>query len=154
MVRGVADWPFTRQYRNTLPYVYFIQQQLQWGLGLALGSIAAVGTLYALFIALRSLVRLVANGVAAYAGRNSRRWLDDAALANLVVWSWVLPYFAITGAFLAKFNRYMSPLLPFVLLWGAWIIVVLWRAGAQPIGASVTVSGRPGRPGRATGWRC
>ena len=38
-------------------------------------------------------------------------------MANLVVWSWVLPYFGLTGAFLAKFNRYMSPVLPFVLLW-------------------------------------
>ena len=33
MVRGVADFPFTRQYRNTLPYIYFVQQQVQWGLG-------------------------------------------------------------------------------------------------------------------------
>ncbi len=38
MVRGVADFPFTRQYRNTLPYLYFIQQQVQWGLGCRWGS--------------------------------------------------------------------------------------------------------------------
>ena len=38
MVRGVADMPFTRQYRNTQPYIYFIQQQLQWGMGWALGA--------------------------------------------------------------------------------------------------------------------
>ena len=48
-------------------------------------------------------------------------------MMNLVVWSWVIPYFGLTGAFLAKFNRYMSPLLPFALLWAAWLIVVLWR---------------------------
>lgn len=37
MVRGVADMPFTRQYRNTLPYLYFIQQQVQWGIWWPLG---------------------------------------------------------------------------------------------------------------------
>ena len=60
--------------------------------------------------------------------REASKWLTREQMANLVVWSWVLPYFALTGAFLAKFNRYMSPLLPFVLLWGAWLIVALWRA--------------------------
>ncbi len=49
-------------------------------------------------------------------------------MANLVIWSWVIPYFGLTGAFLAKFNRYMSPLLPFAALWGAWLIAVLWAA--------------------------
>ena len=33
MVRGVADFPFTRQYRNTIPYLYFIQQQVCVGTG-------------------------------------------------------------------------------------------------------------------------
>jgi YYY domain-containing protein len=131
MVRGVADFPFTRQYRNTLPYIYFIQQQVQWGLGWPLGIVALAGATYALWQALLSIFRLVATWIAL--GQKSRklRWLDDAQLANLVVWAWVLPYFAITGAFLAKFNRYMSPLLPFVLLWGAWLIVELWKAGAK-----------------------
>ena len=131
MVRGIADFPFTRQYRNTMPYLYFIQQQVQWGLGWALGLVAVSGTLYALFELLRSLLQVFVAGAASGRRSTMRRWLSDAQMANLVVWSWVLPYFGITGAFLAKFNRYMSPLLPFVLLWGAWLIVVLWRAGAQ-----------------------
>ena len=29
MVSGVADFPFTRQYRNTTAYWYFIEQQLR-----------------------------------------------------------------------------------------------------------------------------
>ena len=40
---GVADMPFTRQYRNTVPYLYFLQQQFQWGLGYALGLVVALG---------------------------------------------------------------------------------------------------------------
>jgi len=45
----------------------------------------------------------------------------------VVVWSWIIPYFGLTGAFLAKFNRYMLPLLPFILLFAAGMIWLLWR---------------------------
>ena len=131
MVRGVADFPFTRQYRNTLPYIYFIQQQVQWGLGWPLGIVALAGTAYAVWQLLLTVFRLITTWIALGRKTGKLRWLNDAQLANLVVWAWVLPYFAITGAFLAKFNRYMSPMLPFVLLWGAWVIVALWRAGAK-----------------------
>ena len=131
MVRGVADFPFTRQYRNTLPYIYFIQQQMQWGLGWPLGAVALAGTLYAAWELVRSLFRLLATWFALGRKQGKLRWLDDRQLANLIVWSWVFPYFAITGAFLAKFNRYMSPVLPFVLLWAAWLIVMLWERGAK-----------------------
>ena len=105
MVRGIADFPFTRQYRNTLPYVYFIEQQVRWGLGWPLGIVALAGATYA-------LGKLV---------------LGRARPEELVVWSWLIPYFGLTGAFLAKFNRYMSPVLPFVLLFAAGLIWELVR---------------------------
>ena len=110
MVRGVVDLPFTRQYRNTIPYLYFIQQQVVWGMGLPLGLIALVGSAWA-------LLKLV---------------LLRARPGELVVWAWVLPYFGITGAFLAKFNRYMSPVLPFVLLFAAALIVWLLQLKTRP----------------------
>ena len=46
---------------------------------------------------------------------------------ELLVWVWLAPYFGITGAFLAKFNRYMSPVLPFILLFAAGLITWLWH---------------------------
>ena len=107
MVRGIADFPFTRQYRNTTPYLYFIQQQVVWGMGLPLGLIALAGSLWAL--AKSALLR--------------------PRLGELVVWVWVIPYFGLTGAFLAKFNRYMSPVLPFALLFAAGMILWLWKLG-------------------------
>ncbi len=133
MVRGIADMPFTRQYRNTTPYIYFIQQQLQWGLGWALGLVAVGGTLFAAVQAIRALGRI---GVSFVRKTQAAPLVSTALLANLVVWSWVLPYFGLTGAFLAKFNRYMSPLLPFVLLWAAWLIVWLWAWGTRRVGES------------------
>jgi hypothetical protein len=122
MVRGIADMPFTRQYRNTTPYLYFIDQQIRWGLGWPLGLVALAGTLYAAGLLLISLYRLLRGF---FGGAVT---LSGEELALLVVWSWVLPYFGITGAFLAKFNRYMSPLLPFVLLFAAGLIWRLWNA--------------------------
>lgn len=103
MVRGIADLPFTRQYRNTVPYVYFIQQQVVWGLGLPLGLVALAGSAW-------GLAKLV---------------VMRSRAGEVVVWAWVVPYFGLTGAFLAKFNRYMSPILPFAVLFAAGLIVWL-----------------------------
>ncbi|MDQ3250387.1 MAG: glycosyltransferase family 39 protein, partial [Chloroflexota bacterium] len=127
MVRGLADFPFTRQYRNTTPYLYFIEQQVRWGLGWPLGVVAVLGTVYALVRLLRTVFHLLFRWFRHLFGSSSPLSLSNGELYNLVVWSWVLPYFAITGAFLAKFNRYMSPVLPFVLLFAAGLIWRLWR---------------------------
>lgn len=45
----------------------------------------------------------------------------------------MLPYFGLTGAFLAKFNRYMSPVLPFWLLWGAGLVGLMWNVGRDKV---------------------
>lgn len=105
MVRGIADFPFTRQYRNTTPYLYFIQQQVAWGLWWPLGLLALAGTFWAA----------------------AKVFLGRSRAGELIVWSWLLPYFGLTGAFLAKFNRYMIPVLPFVLLFAAGLIWTLWK---------------------------
>jgi uncharacterized membrane protein len=106
MVRGVADFPFTRQYRNTTPYLYFIEQQVVWGLWWPLGILALIGSVWAAF----------------------NVFLGRARPGELIAWAWVIPYFGLTGAFLAKFNRYMSPLLPFVLLFAAGMIWTMYEA--------------------------
>ncbi|MFN8443194.1 MAG: DUF2298 domain-containing protein [Caldilineaceae bacterium] len=127
MVRGIADMPFTRQYRNTTPYLYFIQQQLEWGMGYPLGIVASLGALVAivqLLIAGVKFLLLLITG-------NPRWRLSKLDMGMLIVWSWVLPYFGLTGAFLAKFNRYMSPVLPFWVLWGAGFVRSLWNLGKK-----------------------
>jgi uncharacterized membrane protein len=128
MVRGVADFPFTRQYRNTTPYVYFIQQQIDWGMGRPLGWLALLGAVGAGGVMAWSLGKLV---WAVVTGRGGTLRLRPLEMSNLVMWSWIVPYFGLTGAFLAKFNRYMSPLLPFAALFAAAVVWLLWRWGAQ-----------------------
>ncbi len=126
MVRGIADMPFTRQYRNTTPYLYFIEQQMAWGLWWPLGAVTALGVIQALGILLYSMILLLYNRFMAVSA-GPRRLVTDTQAAYIIVWSWVLPYFGLTGAFLAKFNRYMSPVLPFVALFGAGLIAYLWH---------------------------
>jgi uncharacterized membrane protein len=132
MVRGVADFPFTRQYRNTMPYVYFIQQQVEWGLWWPLGILSLAGSLIAALALVWTLIRLASAWVRQ---RLADLDLSKPEVANVVIWSWVAPYFGVTGAFLAKFNRYMSPVLPFVVLFGAALLWLLWRWGAKQVAA-------------------
>ncbi len=105
MARGEADMPFTRQYRGTTPYLYQIKQQILWGMGILLGLVGWLGFGWAL---VRALV-----------GR--------AKAGEWIILSWLVPYFLITGGFLAKFNRYMAPVDPLLSLLGAGM---LWALAA------------------------
>ena len=102
MVRREVDFPFTRQYEDTPRYIYQIVQLGTWGLGPVLGIAAWLGLLGAVV-----------------AGVLARR------KADLVILAWVLPYLLITGWFDVKFMRYMMPLVPFLILYGARL---LWWA--------------------------
>ena len=103
MVRRIRDYPYTRQYVETTSYLYQITQLGIWGLGPVAGVVAWVGLGYGL--------------VSAWVARRK---------VDLVILSWVIPYLLITGWFDVKFMRYMLPLTPFLLLYGARF---LWWAG-------------------------
>jgi YYY domain-containing protein len=89
MVTRALDYPYTRQYVDTTPYLYQLQQLGIWGLGLPLGLAYLVGALAAV-----------------------RRVLMNGSRAELLLLAWMVPYFVITGAFPVKFLRYMLPILP------------------------------------------
>ncbi|MCR4405353.1 MAG: DUF2298 domain-containing protein [Anaerolineae bacterium] len=112
MVRGIADMPFTRQYRGTTPYVYFIEQQLRWGMGLPLGLVAFLGLAWVL---VRALLRRAQAG-------------------ELILLSWIAPYFGITGLFLAKFMRYMVPVVPLFTLMGAGLLGQVGKSASRQVG--------------------
>jgi len=96
VARGWLDYPYTRQYADTLPFIYPIAQSSIWGMSLPLGIFAWLGS--ALFV-----------------GRwwRKRDWNDGFIL------SWALVYFLIVGAQYAKYLRYLLPLLPFLFLMAA-----------------------------------
>jgi hypothetical protein len=99
VARGWLDYPYTRQYADTLPYVYPIVQSSVWGMGLPLGIFAWLGS--ALF---------------AWRFFRARTWNDGFILA------WALVYFLIVGGQYAKHLRYLLPLMPFLYVMSASVV--------------------------------
>lgn len=115
MVRGEYDWVFTRQYRGTWPYLYFVRQLFQWGLWYPLGISSTIGLIW-------TIVRLPSRFLS-----NPNRFFPRVLPGELLLFVWFFIYFGITGAFLAKFSRYMLPLLPMIVIFGAaWLA---WLCG-------------------------
>jgi YYY domain-containing protein len=96
MVRGIADYPYTRQYVSTPAFIYQIEHTILWAMGLPLGLVAYCGLGFFFWRVVRY-----------------RQGME------LLLLAWVGPYFLITGSFMVKFMRYMLPLLPFFLIMGA-----------------------------------
>ena len=109
MVRGDADFPFTRQYRGTTPYLYHIEQSVKWGMGWALGILGWAGLGWAFVRALR---RRLQPG----------EWM---------LLAWVVLYFGPTGLFLAKFMRYTLPIVPALIIFGVGLLRSISNADAQ-----------------------
>lgn len=124
MVRGSSDVAFTRQYAGTWPYLYFIEMQLRWGMGLLLGLAAFGGLMWELSNVFRRLEM-----------RDWRLWRVSSNLQspisqspNLILLSWVLPTFLFTGAFLVKFMRYLQPITPFLMIYAAAMLLsIRWK---------------------------
>ena len=93
MVRGIRNYPYTRQYVDTIPYWYHIQQFSVWSAGPLLGVVSWLGLLFV--------------GLAAVVRRHK---------ADILILSWVLPYLLIIGSFDVKFLRYMLAATPFLFL--------------------------------------
>jgi len=97
MAVGRYDFPYTRQYAGTLPYLYPLTQMALWGLGPAVTLMGLLGLLGAL-----------------------RRW-NDLSFKLRVAVVWTVGYFAQIGALYVKFPRYLLPLYP---IWAAWASMV------------------------------
>jgi len=141
MVRGVADLGFTRQYDGTLPYLYFIEMQLRWGMGPLLGVVAFAGLGWAIWGALRPIA----------SERTGRAWLRRLRAEPAVIpLLWVVPYFVLTGSFAVKFMRYMQPIAPLLLIFGAALLVAVGRRVAARRGASEDARSADRSGGRIT----
>ncbi len=150
MVRRIRDYPYTRQYIDTTPYWYHIRQLATWGLGWPLGAVAWAGLLYASLRGMRlrmGLAYLVvgwavpaalllfstdvkmilpASGIAFAALLATLPVRSAESRLDVLLLSWVVPYFLITGALQVKFLRYMMPITPFLLLFGSQMLVSAW----------------------------
>ncbi|WP_420643094.1 ArnT family glycosyltransferase [Candidatus Leptofilum sp.] len=131
MVHGNGNIPFTRQYSGTLPYLYFIEMQLRWGMGWPLGLLAFGAFGWAIWQEIRRLkIRNWRLMIKNLQSRNRR-----LPISNLLLLAWAVPLFITTGGFFVKFMRYLQPLTPFLMLWAAaWLLswqskVLKWGVG-------------------------
>jgi hypothetical protein len=120
MVRGQADLGFTRQYDGTLPYLYPIEMQLRWGMGWSLGLLAVAAFVWVIWITARPVWRRLGTSK-----NESHGPLPPLTLSLLVLLIWAVPFFIITGAFYVKFMRYLQPLTPLLMLFGAALLLRL-----------------------------
>ena len=155
MIRGIRDYPYTRQYADTTPYWYHIRQLAVWGYGLPLGIAAWAGLLYvslrgmplklglaylifgwalpaAILLASHSAVAvIVAAGISLLALLVTLPMRSKNTQIEVLLLCWVVPYLLITGAFHVKFMRYMLPIAPLLTLFGARALWALWDRAAS-----------------------
>ena len=155
MVRRIRDYPYTRQYIDTAAYLYHVRQLAAFGLGWPLGVVAWAGLLYAslrgmrfyygiiylvvgwlipmglllvstgiVFIAAASMIAFAA--LVATLGVRSRE-----SRGTVLLLSWIVPYLLVTGTFQVKFTRYLIPVTPLLVLFGAQMLFHLWEWAAS-----------------------
>ena len=151
MVRRIRDYPYTRQYVDTTPYIYQLRQMLTWGFGWPVGIVACAGTIYAAVRGLRfpwavtylavgfgcpmgvllmttsTTGILVASFIAVVAILVSIPMRRPDTRMDALLLAWVAPYFFITGAFEVKFLRYLLPIAPVLLLLGSRVLFDGWE---------------------------
>ncbi|HRU38634.1 MAG TPA: DUF2298 domain-containing protein, partial [Candidatus Goldiibacteriota bacterium] len=99
LVTGEGDVPYNRQYLNTMPYLYYIKNLVFYTMGIPL----ALVSLFAFaFYPVKTVMDII-----------KKKAVD---LSVLVPLAWLIPYFAIVGASFGKFNRYMLPFTPFIIM--------------------------------------
>ena len=102
MGRGLIDFPYTRQYINTTPYIYHLSQLVKTSLGPISGLIG----IFSILFAFKKLEI------------NSQRNL-------LILFLWFLIYFSFFGAIHTKFLRYMLPIIPIISIFSSYMISYL-----------------------------
>ncbi len=102
MARGLIDFPYTRQYINTTPYIYHLIQLVKT----SLGPIAGLIGIFSILFAFRKLEI------------NNHRNL-------LILFLWFLIYFGFFGALHTKFLRYMLPIIPIISIFSSYTISYL-----------------------------
>ena len=166
MVRRIRDYPYTRQYIDTTPYWYHVSQLSAWGLGWPMGIAAWGGLVYAAlrgspvrfglaYLAvgwiLPMAVLLVSTSILAIAAASLIAVVSTVSMVplrsresrgDLLLLAWVLPYLLVIGALEVKFLRYLIPVTPVLLLFGARLMLAVWdglsrsRPGLRPVAAA------------------
>ncbi len=122
-VKGIRQHNWTFQFTG-LTIGYWFSNLLYFGMGPLLECVSLAGVLWA-----------TAVGAVRAAGRR----ITNAYAPDALILAFVIPYFALIGGGYEKFIRYAIPLLPFLCLLGARLLVDLGeRAGRGKARIAVT----------------
>ena len=142
MARGEFVLPYTNQYVGTPTVWYVIEQQAKWLLGvpLTVAAYAGAGVLLCCWVVRwlggsvvgwlgRSVNsdQLLAINNTQYAIRNTSHASRITPHASLIPLLWCLTFFLFTASLQVKYPRYMLPITPLLILYGAWAMVALAR---------------------------
>lgn len=124
--------PFTVQYIDTPAFRYQIQQTAVWGLGLPLGVAAWLSLPFTAVMAIRN--------------RDNRR-------GDLLLLAWVVPNLFFLESFEVKFLRYVFPLMPFMILMSARMLLWMVEHYGPAIRSASSDQEGAGKTGRLQGSR-
>ncbi|MBN1873446.1 MAG: glycosyltransferase family 39 protein [Anaerolineae bacterium] len=117
MAAGRYDFPYTRQYAGTWPYLYPLVQMALWGLGPA-ATLAGLAGLLRVSIIWRSSSSSFVNRCVVL---SEVRCTCFHPFQNQVAWLWTVSYFLATAGLYVKFPRYLLPIYPVWVAWGIQI---------------------------------
>lgn len=121
LITGEADVPYNRQYMNTTPYLFYMENLVKYTMG-PYGAVA----LFAFFFYIFGFFKNLKNGK-----------IPGKEIA--IILAAIVPYFLIVGTSFAKFNRYMIPFTPFLALLAAKFLydLFVWMKNKK-IAAAIT----------------
>ncbi len=144
MVRGVRDVPFVRQYLGTIPFLYYMEMLFKWGMGPLLAIAGFAGLAWASWRGIKAGYKGWLNLSGQWSKITKSKILSEKGRfpfnnAEIVILSWVLPFFFTTGILQVKFARYMQPLLPFLVLYGAAMLLSIRRVTLRRLAVALVL---------------
>lgn len=117
-VVSIADACYVLQFKDTLRYLYQLQNLMGIELWWPLGITVVIGMIWVLGRFLLKLFKPVSsNGLLPVPFLKGKSFAFS--LPDLMLLCWFIPYFGFIGAWNTKFVRYMVPLIPVFCIFGA-----------------------------------
>lgn len=138
MTKDAWVFPYTRQYLGTIPYVYFIEQYVRFGVGWGLGIAGLVGIVFSIWYLVLSIISKFKIRRSLLIVKGQMLNVDSRAL--LILLSFVVGYFGYVGGSSVKFMRYLLPLYPIMAVFGVLGIIGFSRIVADYHGSRRQVS--------------
>lgn len=112
MNKSAFTFPYTLQYVESDPYLYYLKNMVLWGMGLVLGTAGIIGAVWVSLKAAWGVIK---------ARRGKKIKKDLGYLLILLSFFWV--YFLVIGKSAVKFMRYFLPLYPLFLMFGGYLVI-------------------------------